>query len=150
MTLYRKINIVSEKILNYSYFKFASWLGKDLEFWLLFSVSKTKTPSCQPFFTKKSCERCKFYVMRKNEKNEWKIVASLDYLNRCKVLYVYVDITVLVWQKVNGANQHLSVKSLKSKTTVNCSSTLGNKFSVLIAVFHKQVNIRCSVHCTEN
>ena len=33
--------------------------------------------------------------MRKNEKNEWKIVTSLDYLNRCKVLYVYVDIAVL-------------------------------------------------------
>ena len=40
-----------------------------------------------------------------------KIVRSLDYLNRCKVLYVYVDITVLVWQKVNGASQHLPVKS---------------------------------------
>ena len=29
-----------------------------------------------------------------------KIDLSSDYLNRCKVLYVYVDITVLVSQKV--------------------------------------------------
>ena len=29
-----------------------------------------------------------------------KVVISLDYLNRCKILYVYVDITVLVWQKL--------------------------------------------------
>ena len=28
-----------------------------------------------------------------------KITRSLDCLNRCKVLSVYVDITVLVWQK---------------------------------------------------
>ena len=34
-----------------------------------------------------------------------KIVRSLDYLNQCKVLYVYVNITVLVWQKANGASQ---------------------------------------------
>ena len=27
-----------------------------------------------------------------------------DYLNRCRVLYVYFDITVLIWQKVNEAN----------------------------------------------
>ena len=40
-----------------------------------------------------------------------KIVRFLDYLNCCKVLHVYVGITVLVWQKVNGANQHLPVKS---------------------------------------
>ena len=40
-----------------------------------------------------------------------KIAKSLDYLNWCKVLYLYVDITVLVWQKVNGASQHLPVKS---------------------------------------
>ena len=33
-----------------------------------------------------------------------KILRSLDYLNRCKVLYVHVDITVLVWQKVDGAS----------------------------------------------
>ena len=40
-----------------------------------------------------------------------KIVRSLDYLNQCKVLYVYIDITVLVWQKVNGARQYFPVKS---------------------------------------
>ena len=40
-----------------------------------------------------------------------KIVRSLDYLNRCEVLYVYVDITVLFWQKANRDNQHLHVKS---------------------------------------
>ena len=40
-----------------------------------------------------------------------KIVRSLDYLNRCKVLYKYVDIIVFVWQEVNGASQHLPVKS---------------------------------------
>ena len=39
------------------------------------------------------------------------IVRSLDYLNQCKVLYVYVDINVLVWQKANGASQYLPVKS---------------------------------------
>ena len=39
-----------------------------------------------------------------------KIVISLDYLNWYKVLYVYVDISVLVWQKANGARQHLPVK----------------------------------------
>ena len=38
---------------------------------------------------------------------------AMDYLNRCKVLYVYADITVLVWQKVNGASQNLPFKSLK-------------------------------------
>ena len=40
-----------------------------------------------------------------------KIVRSLDYLNWCKALYMYVDITVLVWQKANGASQHVTVKS---------------------------------------
>ena len=40
-----------------------------------------------------------------------KIVRSLEYLNQCKVLYLYVDITVLVWQKANGVSQHLPVKS---------------------------------------
>ena len=40
-------------------------------------------------------------------------VRSLDYLNRRKVLYVYSDITVLIWQNVNEAfpSQHLQVKS---------------------------------------
>ena len=39
-------------------------------------------------------------------------VKSIDYLNRRKVLYVYVDITVLIWQKVNEAfpSQRLPVK----------------------------------------
>ena len=32
MTSYRKINIASEKVLNYGYFKFASLLGKDWNF----------------------------------------------------------------------------------------------------------------------
>ena len=30
--VYRKINIASEKVLNYGYFKFASLLGKDWNF----------------------------------------------------------------------------------------------------------------------
>ena len=38
------------------------------------------------------------FVLKKIVYN--KIVRSMDFLNRCKVLYVYVDITVLVWQKV--------------------------------------------------
>ena len=49
------------------------------------------------------------FFLQKNVHN--KIVRSLPYLNRYKVLYAYVDITVLAWQKVNGASQHLSVKS---------------------------------------
>ena len=49
---------------------------------MLLSISKTKTGSCQSFFLQKIVYN--------------KIVRSLDYLNRCKVLYVYVDNTVLV------------------------------------------------------
>ena len=49
-----------------------------------------------------------------------KIVRSLDYLNWCKALYVYVDITVLVWQKANGASQHVTIKSLESNTRIGC------------------------------
>ena len=50
---------------------------------MLFSISKTRTRSCQSFFYKKNVYN--------------KIVRSLDYLNlnQCKVLYVYVDITAL-------------------------------------------------------
>ena len=47
---------------------------------MLFSISKTR--SYQSFFYKK---------ILYNKK-----VRSLDYLNGCKVLYVYADITVLV------------------------------------------------------
>ena len=40
-------------------------------------------------------------------------VRSLDILNRRNVLCVYVEITALIWQKVNEAfpSQHLLVKS---------------------------------------
>ena len=43
---------------------------------------------------------------------------SSDYLNRPKVLCVYVDITVLIWQKVDEAfsSQYLPVKSWNSNT----------------------------------
>ena len=30
-------------------------------------------------------------------------VRSLDYLNQRKVLYAYVDMTVLIWQKIKKA-----------------------------------------------
>ena len=39
------------------------------------------------------------------------MVRSLDYLNRRKVLYVYVDIYCISLIKVNGASLHLPVKS---------------------------------------
>ena len=41
------------------------------------------------------------------------ILRSLDYLNRCKILYVYVDTTVLIWQKVDEAfpSEYLQCKS---------------------------------------
>ena len=40
-------------------------------------------------------------------------VRSLDYLNRCKVIQIYFDITALIWQNVNEAfpSQYLPVKS---------------------------------------
>ena len=66
---------------------------------MLFSISKKRTRSCQSFFYKTIVYN--------------KVVGSLDYLNRCKVLYVYVDVTVLVWQNltlgygVNGAQGFL-------------------------------------------
>ena len=66
---------------------------------MLFSISKARTRSSQS----------QFFSLQKIVYN--KIVRSLDYLKRCKVLYVYVDINVLVWQKVNGASQYLPVKS---------------------------------------
>ena len=50
---------------------------------MLLSISKTITR--QSFFYKQIVYN--------------KVVRSLDYLNRCKILYAYVDITVLVWQK---------------------------------------------------
>ena len=68
---------------------------------MLFSISKARTRSSQS----------QFFTLQKIVYN--KIVRSLDYLKRCKVLYVYVDINVLVWQKVNGAGQYLPVKSQK-------------------------------------
>ena len=47
-------------------------------------------------------------------------VRSLDYLNQRKVLYVYVDITVLIWQKVNEPflSQNLPVKSYSSSAKI--------------------------------
>ena len=83
---YRKINIVSEKIINYRvtspsnhYCQIRTWVEKDLEF-RLYTISKTRTHSCQYLFYVKLCS-----------------------LNRFKVLYVYVNVTVLIWQKVNKA-----------------------------------------------
>ena len=49
---------------------------------MLFSIFKARTRLYQSFFYRKILYN--------------KIVRSLDYLNRCKVLYVYADITVLV------------------------------------------------------
>ena len=37
---------------------------------------------------------------------------------------MYVDITALVWQKVNGAGQYLPVKSQKSNTRIGCERCL--------------------------
>ena len=64
-------------------------------------------------------------------------VRPLDYLNRRKVLCVYVDITVLIWQKVNEAfpSQHFQVKIFKkgtSKTTVSCFNALTAPKSLLL------------------
>ena len=50
MTSYREINIATENILSYSYFKFTSQLEKDWNFGYVFSISKTRTRSCQSFF----------------------------------------------------------------------------------------------------
>ena len=49
---------------------------------MLFSVLRQEHVSCQSFFYKQIVHN--------------KIVRSLDYLNQCKVLNMYVDITVLV------------------------------------------------------
>ena len=49
---------------------------------MLFPISETRTSLYQSFFLQKTVYN--------------KIVRFLDYLNRCKVLYVYVDINVLV------------------------------------------------------
>ena len=94
MTSYRKINIASEEILNYSFSNSHPRWRKIGILAMLFSISKARTRLCQSFSYKK--------IVYNNK------VRSLGYLNRCKILYVYVDITVLVWQKVNGASQHVS------------------------------------------
>ena len=54
-------------------------------------------------------------------------VRSLDYLNRCKVLWVYADIIVWIWQKVNEAfpRKHLPVKSSNSNTKKECEMFQG-------------------------
>ena len=105
---------------------------------MLFSISKTKSRSWQSFF------------YTKNEYN--KIVRSTDYLNWCKVLYVYADIILTVccisFTKSNtrmGYGRCSRFFKDTSKAAVNCSSTLDKKFSDSIAIFHKQVNIRCSI-----
>ena len=45
---------------------------------------------------------------------------SLDYFNGHKVLCVYVDITVLIWKKVNEvfSSQNFPVKSYNSNTKI--------------------------------
>ena len=105
---------------------------------MLFSISKTKSRSWQSFF------------YTKNEYN--KIVRSTDYLNWCKVLYVYADIILTVccisFTKSNtrmGYGRCSRFFKDTSKAAVNCSSTLDKKFSDSIAIFNKQVNIRCSI-----
>ena len=47
-------------------------------------------------------------------------VRSLDYLNQRKILCLYVDITILIWQKVDEAffSQYLPVKSYNSNTKI--------------------------------
>ena len=59
--------------------------------------------------------------------------------NRCNVLYVYVDITVQVWQKVNGTSHHLPVKVLKSNPRIRCGmcsnflkKTLARRQSIIL------------------
>ena len=75
-----KINIVSEKIINYrvtsrSIVKLASWFEKNLEFWYntLCSLSKTRTCSLLYLFTLK-------FVYKDVT------VRYLNYLNRCVVI----------------------------------------------------------------
>ena len=64
---------------------------------MLFSICKTRTRSCQVFLT--------YQFVYKDV-----TVRSLHYINRRKVLYVYVDITVLIRQKFNKAlQQHLVI-----------------------------------------
>ena len=82
MTSNRKINIASEKILYYSYIKFASLLKRDWDFGYVVFYFLDKNTFMSTFFDKKIVYN--------------KIARSIDYLNRCKVLYVYVDITVSV------------------------------------------------------
>ena len=122
MTSYKKINIKSKRfsiiVISNSH---PCWKKTGILF-MLFSISKTRTPSCQSFFLQKVVYN--------------KIVRSLDYLNQCKVLYVYVDITVLVWQKANGVSQNLPVKRNTSIGCERCSrffkKTLVRRQSVVL------------------
>ena len=52
MISYRKINIASEKILNYSYFKFASYLEKDCNFGYINPFFKDNNAFMSVFFYK--------------------------------------------------------------------------------------------------
>ena len=74
--------MASEKILYYSYIKFASLLKRDWNFGYVVFYFLDKNTFMSTFFGKK-------FVYNK-------IARSIDYLNRYKVLYVYVDITVSV------------------------------------------------------
>ena len=52
MMSYRKIDIASEKILNYSYFKFASYLEKDWTFGYIVLFFKDNNAFMSVFFYK--------------------------------------------------------------------------------------------------
>ena len=82
MTSCREINIASERILSYSYFKFTFLAGEKMEFCL-----------CCFLFLRQERVHVNLFL-QKIVYN--KIGRSLDYLNQFKVLYAYVDITVLV------------------------------------------------------
>ena len=106
----RKISIASEKIINYRvtsssnhYWQICILAGERIRISVVIC--------CFLFVRQELVHANVFCTWRFVYKNI--TVRSLDYLNRRKVLCVYVDMTVLIWQKVNEAfhSQNLSVKS---------------------------------------
>ena len=67
-------------------------------------------------------------------------VRPLDYLNRREVLCVYVDITVLIWQKVNEAfpSQHFQVKIFKKGTAPKSLLLILGAFFIFLVVWITQ------------
>ena len=59
-----------------------SWRETYFGYNMLFSISKTRTRSCHCFSDIVCKDVCEDFTVR-----------SLNYLNRCKVLFVYADIT---------------------------------------------------------